>query len=346
MGKLWLVVCLVVASSEARADVAINLKAKDPVAGLPAISADGTRFLRSFKVWKKGCKKPEIQAEYGQIDASDLEPQYSSVPLIGGCGEAVDAYEGNVSAVNESLRDTQCASAVVKGKTKQAIPASLDVEGVKVAITTTKHTVQILINPLARTAGTWTGGRRVELPGATEIHGWYVVDQGDDRQLALLFAAPDADGNVTERWIEVWMHQVPAKPTAVDQARTWLLAVALGDAATLAEVSGATFERGGLGAPECKEKAAKKKEQVAAVLTCAVGVAARYAELYDEVEFETIKVKALPKSLKPYKKKITKLAKKGSVVQFHVEQDGWNATVVFVVKAGKVIGAFEALKAL
>lgn len=347
MGKLWIVALVVVAvEAPARADVAINLKAKDPVAALPAISSDGTQFLRAFRVWKKGCTRPEIQVEYGAIDPTDTEPAYSSMPLVGGCGDAVDAWERNVAAVNESMSDTQCGSATVRGKKKEPIPATIEIEGVQVAIATTKQTLSILINPLVRTAGAWTGGRRVELPGATELRGWYLVDQGADRQLAMLFTVPDADGGVTERWVEVWMRKVPEKPTAVDLARSWLLALAQANAAVLAELTGATFERGGLGGTDCKQKVAKKAAQVAGVLTCALAVAPRYAELYDGVELEPIKPKALPKALKAHKKKITKLAKKASLVQFHVEQDGWDATIVFVVKGGKVIGAFEALKPL
>ncbi len=340
------IVVVVGMSAPARADVAIDLKAKDPAAALPAISGDHTQFLRPFRVWRPGCKKPEIQVEYGPIDPEAIEPVYTSMPLVGGCGEAPDAYQQNISAVNESLRDTQCASATVRDKQRQKLPLAFDADDVRVEITTTANTINIQINPLARTAGAWTGGRRFELPGATALHGWYLVEQGDARQIALLFAAPDADGGVTERWVEVWMRPVAAKPAPEDVARTWLLALARADATVLAELTGATFERSGFEAGTCKARVAKKAAQVAGVLACALAVAPRYAELYDDVEFERIKVAAVPKVLKKSKSKIKKLAKKATVVQFHVEQDGWDATIVFTIKGGKVTGAFEAINPL
>lgn len=337
-------------ASPARADVTINLKAKDPVAALPAVSGDHQNFLRQFRHWSKGCKKPQIQVEMGTIDPTAIEPAYTSMPLVGGCGESADKYQQNVSAVNESLRDTQCASATVRGKAVQKIPAAFAADDLSVDVTRTENTINIQVNALTRTTGAWTGGRRVELPGATELHGWYLVDQDDSLQLALLFAAPDADGGITEHWVEVWLHQVPAKLGPEDLARLWLLALARNDATTLADLTAPTFERGGLeiaGDATCKKaRASKTADTLTGVLACALAIAPRYATLYDEVEFEKIKATKVPKALKSYKKKIAKLAKKGAVVQFHVEQDDWDATILFVVKAGKIVGAFEAIKPL
>lgn len=348
-GVLLLVVALFAAS--AAADVVIDLKARDPVAGLPAISGDGTQFLRPYRRWRKGCKKPDIVVEWGGIDPEVTEPEYSSAPLVGGCGEKADEFAGNVVAVNESMRDTQCRSAPVRGKPKEKLPATLDADDLEVDITATPQTVFIAINKLERTTGAWTGGRRVELPGVpTEVHGWYLAEKKSQRQLAVLIAAQEPDGTIGETWIEIWLRKVAAKPTAEQVAADWLLALAEHDAALLANLTAAQFERmgfepaGGDQAEPCtKLRAAKKKDQVAGVLACAlVDGPARYAMLFDPDELGTIKAKQIPKDLAAHKKKLSKLAGKGhTLVQFHVQQDGWYLQVVLAVKGGKVTAAAE-----
>jgi hypothetical protein len=351
--RLGAVLVLVVAllAAPAAADVVINLKAKDPVAALPAISGDGTQFLRPYRRWRKGCKKPDIIVEWGGIDPEVTEPEYSSAPLIGGCGEKSDAHAGNVVAVNESMRETQCHSAPVRGKPKEKLPATLDADDLKVDISATKQTVFIAINKLERTKGAWTGGRRVELAGVpTEVHGWYLAEKKDRRQLAVLVAAEEPDGTIGEQWVEIWLRKVPAKPKPAQIAADWLLALAENDAALLASLTAAPFERMGFepaagdrAEPCTKLRAAKKKDQLESVLACAlVDGPARYAMLFDPDELGTIKTKQIPKDLAAHKKALSKLAGKGhTLVQFHVQQDGWYLQVVLSVKGGKVTAAAE-----
>lgn len=340
----------------AAADVEIRIDAKDPVAGLPAVSADGTQFLRAIRIWRKRCKKADISVEWGGIDPSVSEPEYSSAPLVGGCGEAADAYAGNVAVVNETMRNTQCVSAPVHDKQARVLPADFEADGLRVLVTATPETAHVQINKLQRTAGGWTGGRRVVLGGKpSALHGWYVAEQDGERQLALLITALETDGTIREHWVEVWLRKVVSKPSAEDVARDWMLALADGDAAMLASLTATGFERIGLEpatgelAASCPTlRVARKKAQLGPVLDCAIaGAAARYTLLFDEDELTRIKAKQIPVGLKASKARLGKLAGKGhTLVQLHVEQDGWYVDVVLAVKGGKVAGAFEAARPL
>ncbi len=354
MRALWgglLVAALLI--TPAAADVEINLKAKDPVAGLPAVSADGSQFLRAMRTWRKSCKKPDITVEFGGIDPTVAEPEYSSVPLVGGC-EAADTYAGNVGMVNESMRATQCVSAPIHDKQARPLPADFEAEDLRVEISTTEETAHLQINKRERATGTWTGGRRVELGGhPSALHGWYLVEHGKHRQLAVLVTARDPDGSIHEHWVELWLRKVVAKPTAEDVARDWMIALADADAARLASLTATGFERVGLEpttgelATSCATlRVAKKKAQLGPVLDCAIaGGAARYTMLFDEEELTRIKAKALPPELAASKAKLNKLAGKGhTLVELHVEQDGWYVFVVLAIKGGKVAGAFESAR--
>src|SRR5690349_2136790 len=91
------VLTLLLLATPAAADVTIDLTSKDPVSALPAVSSDGVNFLRPYRRWRPKCRNADVHVEMGGIDRSVDEPQYANAQLLGGCGEARDAFEGNVS---------------------------------------------------------------------------------------------------------------------------------------------------------------------------------------------------------------------------------------------------------
>lgn len=341
---------VVVASStvspSAMAEVAVDLRATDPVAALPAVSADKMNFLRAYRRWRPKCKQPDVFVEDGGIDVSVEEPQYSSTQLIGGCGEAFDAFAGNVKAVNASMSNTRCGSAALRGTLTAKLPATFEAGGMRVDVTGAASSAHVTINRLATNA--WTGGRRMTLDAsAFEVRGWYVVDLKTVRQVAVLVATKAADGVVTERWMEVWANKA-RKTTPVDIARTWMLAVAAGDAGALARVTAVPFERVGVeserGTPACaKLQTAKKASALAPVLDCViVDASARYVELYDEQEFFKLDPQKLPSELAGDAAALRKLAKTGhALVQFATSDARGSITVALAIKNGKVVAVFE-----
>ena len=213
------------AASPAAADVTIDLRAKDPVSTLPAVSSDGVNFLRPYRRWKPTCKKPDVHVEMGGIDRSVDEPQYATAQLMGGCGEPVDEFEGNVSMVNESLHETKCSTAPDRGTMKAKLPASFGAPSLMVSVTAATDSVLVLADPPQRAAGARAGERRVQVNGAPlEVHGWYMVDRGKNHALAVLVSVKEKDNVVSEQWIDVWLDPVPKTASAVDIARAWLRA--------------------------------------------------------------------------------------------------------------------------
>jgi hypothetical protein len=215
---------LVVAATPAVADVTINLRTKDPVSALPAVSADGVNFLRPYRRWRATCKTPDLHVEMGGIDRTALEPDYSTAQLLG-CGQAVGTYEGNVSMINESLRATRCTTAPDRGTLKTALPATFTAATFTVTVTGDAGSALVLADPITPTRSSRAGERRMELKGAPlEIHGWYLVDRGLNHALAVLVSVREQDGTIGEQWIDVWLDAIPARPDAVAIARTWLRA--------------------------------------------------------------------------------------------------------------------------
>ncbi len=335
----WLV--LVLLPSLAFAEVSVDLGASDPVANLPVISADRLNFLRAYRRWRKGCKKPDIYVEDGGIDASVDEPQYSTTQLLGGCGEAIDAYAGNVGAVNASMSSTKCSRAAKRGVITEKLPAHFEAEGMQIDVTANATSTHVTINRLNTQVGAWVGGRRMTIQmAAQEVHGWYVVEAMGKRQLAVLVSGQESDGTIAERWIEIWATKAPAKTQAIDVARTWVLAVAVHDAEALLRVSAVPFERVGLGAKDCARTATKASE-LAAVLSCPLADSARYVGLFDEQEFA--KLGSTPAGLAAQTKLLARLAKKGAtLVLFSNADEAGTVDLVLAVKNGKVIAAVGA----
>lgn len=334
----WLVLLLV--PSLAFAEVNVDLGAADPVANLPVISADRLNFLRPYRRWRKSCRKPDIYVEDGGIDASVVEPQYSSTQLLGGC-EATDTYAGNVGAVNASMSSTKCSRAAKRGVITEKLPAHFEAEGMQIDITANATSAHVTINRLTTKVGAWIGGRRMTIPMVgQEVHGWYVVETTGKRELAVLISGKEPYGTIAERWMEIWATKAPAKMQAIDVARTWVLAVATHDAEALARVSSAPFERVGLGGNECARTAIKASE-LPGVLSCALSESSRYVGLYDEQEFA--KLGATPAGLASQAKLLARLAKKGAtLVLFSNEDVAGSIDLVLAVKNGKVLAAIEA----
>lgn len=219
------VLAVLLIAAPAAADVTIDLRSKDPVAALPAVSSDGVNFLRPYRRWKPKCKAPDVHVEMGGIDRSVDEPDYANAQLLGGCGEAVDAFEGNVSMVNESLRETKCSTAPDRGTMKAKLPASFGAGGFQVAVTGSPDSALVLVEPVARKPGERAGERRMQLAGAPlEVHAWYLVDRGKNHALAVQVSVREKDGVVGEQWIDVWLDALPKTPTPIDVARAWLRA--------------------------------------------------------------------------------------------------------------------------
>jgi hypothetical protein len=219
------VLILLCVAAPAAADVTIDLKSKDPVSTLPAVSADGVNFLRPYRRWRPKCKNADVFTEMGGIDRSVDEPQYATAQLLGGCGEARDAFEGNVSMINESLHETKCSTAPDRGTMKAALPTSFGAGTFSVSVTAGPDSVLVLADPPAGAAGARAGERRMQVAGKpSEVHGWYLVDRGKNHALAVLVTVREADGTVSEQWIDVWLDAVPKKPAPMDVARAWLRA--------------------------------------------------------------------------------------------------------------------------
>ena len=349
MRAVWLVFVGSTVSVPAVAEVAVDLRAADPVAALPAVSADKLNFLRAYRRWQPKCKRPDIFVEDGGIEATVQEPQYSSTQLIGGCGEAYDAFSGNVNAVNASMTNTKCGSAALRGSITAKLPATFEAAGMRIDVSGAATSAHVTINRLATTG--WTGGRRMSVDAAAfEVRGWYVVELKTTRQLAVLVATKAASGVVTERWMEVWATKPPGKPAPLDVARTWLLAVVAHDASALARVTAVPFERVGFAsvgndrASECATKRnAKKAKDLSPVLDCVLADAsARYVELYDEQEFFALDLRKLPPELASDAVVLRKLAKAGhALVQFAVSDARGSVTVALAIKNGKVAAVFE-----
>jgi hypothetical protein len=315
---LAIVSALVSVVDIAHAEVSVDLRAADPVATLPVVSADKQNFLRAYRRWKPKCKKPDIFVEDGGIDVSVDEPQYSSTQLVGGCGEAFDAFSGNVIAVNASMSHTKCGAAAKRDTITEKLPAHFEADGMQIDVTGTPGSAHISVNRLA-TKG-FVGGRRMELEGSpTEVHGWYVVEQKKTlRQVAVLFATKAKDGTIMEKWMEVWAKPATA-PKPIDIAQNWLLATAAKDTAALARSSAKTLTRADTG-----------------------DHAARYGELFDEREFSTLDAKKLPPELADDAVALTKLAKAGhSLIEFTTSDSKGTATLAFAIKGGKVAAVFE-----
>lgn len=222
---LLVVLGLGLAATPAAADVTIDLRAKDPVGALPAVSSDGVNFLRPYRRWKPTCKQPDVHVEMGGIDRSVDEPQYATAQLIGGCGEAVDAYEGNVSMVNESLRETKCSTAPDRGTMKAKLPASFGAGTVTVQVTGASDSALVLVDPVEKKPGVRAGERRMQVNGTPlDVRGWYLVDRGKNHALAVLVSVKEKDNVVSEQWIDVWLDPVPKTASPLDLARAWLRA--------------------------------------------------------------------------------------------------------------------------
>jgi hypothetical protein len=337
-------------TAPAAADIVIDLEADDPVAALPAIADDGSVFVRPLRRWREGCPEPDLFVEWGGIDPEVTEPAYSSAQILDGCGERADAYAGNLVAITEAMRDTAARSAAVQGE-ETALPAVFDAEDLEVEVSATPETVFVQINKLERTTDAWTGGRRVEIAGvATEVTGWYLVEQDARRQLSVRIVAELRDGTIAEEWIDVWLRRVTDDPGAEQIAADWLLALAEDDLDLLASMTATPFQRlgfepaaGELAETCAKRRFARKAEQLEDVLGCAlVHSPARYAMLFDPDELETITAREIPRDLGPHRSRLIRLAGKGhTLVQFHVQQDGWYVQVVLAVKGGKVTAAAE-----
>jgi hypothetical protein len=212
-------------AAPAAADVTIDLKSKDPVSTLPAVSADGVNFLRPYRRWRPKCRNADVHVEMGGIDRSVDEPQYANAQLLGGCGEARDAFEGNVSMINESLHETKCSTAPDRGTMKAALPASFGAGTFSVRVTAGADSVLVLADPPAGATGARAGERRMQVGGTpSEVHAWYLVDRGKNHALAVLVSVRENDGTVAEQWIDVWLDAVPKKPAPMDVARAWLRA--------------------------------------------------------------------------------------------------------------------------
>lgn len=337
-----LALCVAMTSAPAGAEVAVDLRASDPVAALPVVSANKLNFLRAYRRWRPSCKRPDIFVEDGGIDLSVEEPQYSSTQLVGGCGEAFDAFSGNISAVNASMSSTQCSSAALRGKVTAVLPTSFEAAGMRVDITAASTSAHVTVNRLA--TATWTGGRRMTLDATPyEVRGWYVVDQKSARQLAVLLATKSRDGTIAERWMEIWAKKPSGKLAPVDVARNWLLAFAARDNAALVKLTGVPFERNGLGSAACAKARAKKPGELGAALDCAVAASAtRYVGLYDEQEFFKVEPRALAPELSAHAAALTKLAKGGhTLVQFASKDARGEVTLAFAIKNGKVTAVFE-----
>lgn len=346
-----LAVAIVIAGSamSVHAEVSVDLRAPDPVAALPAVSADKLNFLRAYRRWQPTCKQPDIFVEDGGIEMSVDEPQYSSTQLIGGCGEALDAFSGNVNAVNASMSNTKCGSAALRGTVTAKLPATFEAAGMRIDVSAAATSAHVTINRLASDG--WTGGRRMSVDAAPiEVRGWYVVELKTTRQLAVLIATKAANGVVTERWMEIWATKPAGKPAPITVARTWLLAVAAHDASALARVTAAPFERVGFvsnanaGAGGCATKrTAKKAKDLAPVIDCVLAEAsARYVELYDEQEFFALDLRKLPPELAGDAAALRKLAKAGhALVQFATSDARGSVTVALAIKNGKVAAAIE-----
>lgn len=206
------------------ADVTIDLRAKDPAALLPAVSADGVNFLRPYRRWRKACKTPDLHVEMGGLDRTVDEPDYATAQLLG-CGQAPDAYAGNVSMINESLRETRCSTAPDRGMMTTALPATFTAGTYTVTITGDAGSALVLADPITPTRSSRAGERRMELRGApVEVHAWYLVDRGLNQALAVNVSVREPDGAIGEQWIDVWLDAIPAKPVPVAVARSWLRA--------------------------------------------------------------------------------------------------------------------------
>jgi hypothetical protein len=214
-----LVACAVAASARPlAADVIIDLRAKDPAAALPAVSSDGVYFLRPYRRWRPKCATPDLHVEMGGIDREVDEPQYASAQLLG-CKQPVATYEGNVSMVNESLRETKCSTAPDRGAMTTKLPARFAAATFQVQVTGAADSVLVLVD------GPRRGERRVAVNGAPlEVHGWYTVDRGKNHALAVQVSVKEKDGVIGEQWIDVWLDVTPKTPGPVDIARTWLRA--------------------------------------------------------------------------------------------------------------------------
>ncbi|MBL9012613.1 MAG: hypothetical protein JNL83_00460 [Myxococcales bacterium] len=339
------------AATPVTADVAIDLRAADPLAGLPAIAKNKLNFLRAFRTWRPGCKKPDIYVESGAIEASVDEPQYTTIPLVGGCGEAPDEHAGNVSAINASLSKTQCSTAAVRGDLVAKLPAAFEAGGFRVEVTANASSAHVTINKLAK-PGTWTGGRRMQTAiTPQEVRGWYLVESRGQRQLAVLLSGAGPDGTISERWMEVWAKKAQQPTAPIDVARTWLLAAAARDATVLAKTTGLPFERIGFSPAEpsagaCKTaRSARTAEDLVGVLDCVLAAApARYASLFDEAGFSKITAKQIPPELEPHAAVLAGFAKTGhTLVWFTNDDERGETNVVFAIKGSKVAAALESM---
>lgn len=345
------IVIVGLATTPVTADVAIDLRAADPVAGLPAVAKNKLNFLRAFRKWRTGCKKPDIFVESGAIDASVDEPQYTTIPLVGGCGEAPDEHAGNVSAINASLSKTQCSTAALRGDLVAKLPAAFEAGGFRVEVTANASSAHVTVNKLSK-AGTWTGGRRMQTAIVPqEVHGWYIVESRDKRELAVLLSGREPDGTISERWMEVWTKKAQQPTAPIDVARTWLLAVAARDAKVLVKTTGLPFERIGFSpadatASACETaRSARTAGGLVAVLDCVLADApARYVSLFDEAGFSKITAKQIPPELEPHAAVLAGLAKTGhTLVWFTNDDERGETNVVFAIKGSKVAAAVESM---
>jgi hypothetical protein len=331
--SIVLLACLI---APATADVTVDLRAADPVAGLPVISASRTNFMRAYRRWRTNCKQPDVFVEDGAI-LFDGSPQYSYAQLIGGC-EPIDKYAGNVGAINASMKSAQCSTAAIRGQLVTAVPASFEAAGMRVDVSATATSAHVTIDRFA--VNGWTGDRRVTIGMPVfEVRGWYMVEASGRRQLALLLAGKQADGTIVERWIEVWASRLRLRGP-IDVARTWLLALAVKDRGVLGRTSVVPFEQVGMGT-ECAARATKDAE-LGPLLDCVSKTGARYAPLYDELEFSTIAATKIPAGLATSAPRIAELAKTGhTLIQFETDDATQVFAMVLAVRAGKVAAVFE-----
>lgn len=347
--RTWVViVSMVLASVEpAAADVVIDLKAPDPVAKLPIVSADGMNFQRAFRRLRPKCKKFDVFVEDGGIDSTVDEPQYSSSQLLGGCGEARDAFAGNLTGINAAMKGTTPSQPAKRGTLVKSLPAMFEADGMRVDITGSMASALITVNRLDRgTTGAWIGTRRMAMDmRPVGVRAWYVVDQKAKRQLAVLIAGRQPDGTLVEKWMEVWVGKAPAKLAPIDVARRWLLAVAARDANSLAALTAVPFERVGFDALGPKQAAcakltkATKADQLAPVLDCVIASApSRYMPIYDEKEISKLPARP-PAELARHGKTIGSLG--GQPFLFSTDEPKGQVHVVIAVKGDKVAGVVE-----